>query len=202
MITAPRETAPSPVPEFWGKVKGMIRHIEIHRGGEYAVYAIEESPGFREIRFNRRKYRIFFPWIYFFVRVTKGCETKGGKLYVLVSKKQLKDLDDPSLLLAPFPSSLKGGAICMPDGRNKMTKPIHTALDVICEFWKSNSAELRSDGQCTIPTQLSKGKTFSKLGSVYGNWSRLTAEQALNMDFEKPERNSIRTMATKAGWDF
>lgn len=200
MITKPKSAPITLAPEFWGKVKGMVRHIQVAGDGSEATYVFEESPGWREIRYNRRRYRIFFPWMYFFIRVFASCKTPvSGMLYAFISKKQAKDIEEICLRLAPFPSSHKNGWICMPSNENASETPIECALKVIHQFWYANSSDLEVYGSDVVPDKLAHKVREDRRGAIFTNWSKLTPAESMNLEYQELGM-SIQSFCRVVNW--
>lgn len=191
MTMLSKKSAEVPV-GYWGVSKGYIRMIHVAPHG-YAVYAIEESPGYRTIRYNRRKYRIFCPWVYFIVRVYRNLNVDGSCLYAFFSKKRLEALDQQGLMIAPFSNGHVDGGICMPQIESEAKSPLELALEIIWHFWASEGQEYGSFTFGGLPEELSHKVVVGKYGGIFSRWSKLTPNQVVNLDFDKSDYASIES---------
>ena len=173
----------------WGEAKGPIRHMYI-KDDQSCIYVIEEAPGYRVIRFNKRKYRIFCPWVYFFVKVILGNPLSGPGFfshgthcfYVFFSSIQVKSLTEDLLSRAVFPNTSTDGSVCLPPRGQKGNRAIEVALAMIYDFWGSNGNEFHfSRG----PGALFDGVPHGTPGKIFGKWSRLEPWRVMRLDFGK-----------------
>lgn len=167
--------------EFWGQSKGYIRQIEIK--GHSAVYVIEESPGYRTIRYNRRKYRVFCPWVYFFVRIQANLVVESGGFYAFFSRKRLETLDQQGLSIAPFSNTTAEGSVCLPVFKPISKVPIELALESIWYFWVSNGSEFSEDLVCELPPGIKTNFSGERFGSILSWWAKMSPKQVVNLEF-------------------
>lgn len=183
---------------FWGEAKGPIKMIEVGSNRTSAVYVIEEPLGYRTVRYNTRKYKVFCPWVYFICLVRDHLEMEGGPgMYAYFSRKQITDLSKKCLLLAPFSNSHEEGGVCMPAiDTEDMKSPLEVAMAMVWSFWASEGKEFGYSTYKITPDILKKGaRHTSPGGRIFSNWSKLDPEKVLNLDFQKPELESLEEAA-------
>lgn len=204
MITRKREKVPD---GFWGVEKGPIRMIDVTRDsgdGSTAVYVIEEPPGYRTVRYNTRKYRIFCPWVYFFALVSRHLEVHGDNcLYVFFSRKHLDSLSQRGLLIPPLSNQHNEGGICMPEiDTSGMKSPVEVAMSIVWNFWASEGKEYSSFSFGIAPALLRKNASQSAPGRIFSNWSRLEPNAVMNLDFRKSEYDSIEKVVKEIDFSY
>lgn len=200
-------------PGYWGKVKGSVLaiHPDHRKSAPCAVYAIEEPPGYRVIRFNHRKYRVFCPWIYFMVRVwgpsatsQKPSAVNDGALYSFFSTKQILSTAEPLLYRSFFSNSYPDCGICLPDIDYTSEHPIEVALSLIWHFWASDGTEYRREVYNeNVPGVLRRrcGKAVP-YGRIFGKWSGMTPDAVMRLEYRKATPASIDEAVKGLDFDF
>lgn len=177
----------------WGKPSGHIRHVQEGKcdGRDSAIYLIEEPPGFRPLRFKKRRYNIFFPWSYFFVQVLheKFDFYWFGDVFAAIAKSRLKSLDTPDLRRAPFPNSTDGGILCLPNQKEGSPTPVEAAILAVDLFWRSNGNEF-SIPASMLPEPLSL--KVAKIGAIFSAWAKMSPKEVMSASWCKldPHMNS------------
>lgn len=193
---------------IWGVEKGAIRRIDIRSGDEdsedRAVYVIEEPPGYRDLKFSRKKHRIFFPWIYFFSEVGKGDHDLFWihAFYGCISKVRVNDLGSKVLRYAPFPNSSGCGELCLPDQKIGFENPLECALHGVQLFWLSNGNEMRPS-EVNVPHRLVNKKSKDWRRRIFAEWAALSPKEVMGLDWGRMPRGmeSINDALSEMNWD-
>jgi hypothetical protein len=181
--------------KFWGKPEGDIRYI--CGTSDYAIYVIEEEPGKRSIKWMyERTTTLWFPWIYFFVKVPRGLKTSlCSPAYILISRRRQETLEERTLMIPYLPNLFKHGGIC-PNHQVplKAMSPAVLARSFVTWYWMSKGSRV-FDGTVLPPSNMKRSAHTATDISIIRSWSRSTPEKVLKIDFQKARFRSVKEAA-------
>ena len=177
--------------ERWGKPKDDVRYICASKEDKSAVYAIEAPPGKRGLSFRGQRYTLWWPWTYFFVKVTASCTTSTqAPAYIMVANKRLR-LDEKKLMIPYIPNSFAHGGIC-PDHNSgiKGATPLEAARKFIQWFWFSDGSG--SFGKVRRPSHFD---AYIGMATLLSRWASFSPKQVEQIDWQPARYRSIREAA-------
>jgi hypothetical protein len=179
--------------KFWGAPGGDIRYI--CESLNYAVYVIEEKPGKRAIKWEHGRTSLWFPWIYFFIRIPRTLETcKWAPAYILISRERQETLKEKTLMVPYLPNLFNHGGIC-PNHEDPLTalSPMVLARKFVTWFWMSRGTRVFVDFM-ELPSNLKKFlimDVHDAAPKMVRHWSKSSTRSVLKINFQKARYRSV-----------
>jgi len=188
----------------WGRPKEEVRLVMVEPGGKHAVYVVEEAPGVRRVLYMSHSYKLWLPWIYFFIRVSRGCRlSKEAPAYVLIANERQETLREKGLRIPALPNLFAHGGICTyHQSEFRGSAPLASVRAFVRWFWASEGNTFFRNQS---PAPLALGRNgYPGLRK----WQSMTPEEVLKVDWRVPKLRSVYEAAEKLrfkywafGWD-